>query len=819
MPRASHVCFLACLAFAYLSMIGCNTLLAQPAIVQDGEANAEIVVAEQSPRTTRLAAWELQDYVRKISGAELPIVHAPTDEVAVQLYVGQSAHTDRLGVSNEGLTNGAYRIVSGGNWLVLTGDDSDFQPIEPYTRIRNDRGSDEMITAWDEISDSLWGHPMANAFKMRLRHVDKDYEQAPEGMVLWAYDERGSYNAVCALLRDWGVRWYMPGELGEVVPTQKTIALPEVDRTVHPDIPIRANNIRFGVHDRRLSIWGMRLGMRHAYGIGWAHGLNGVTSRDELKRTHPEYYALYSGKRETDYRGGGKQCLSTRGLLMQTVAYARTLFDHYNHDIVNVQPADGYTSLCQCQYCEGRDSPHRTYRASMSDYVWGFTIRVANEIAKTHPDKKISNLAYNLFRLPPENTDKLPDNVVVSITGARRPTEDRPQQRADIRELRSAWDQVSDNRMLNFENYPLTARGYWLPAFTPHTNGPSVNAVKGMFLGENIQPSAHRFMQHAAFNSFKFYFTFRMYWGGKDQDVDALLNEFYGLFYGPAEQQMKSFYEYCEANWRDMRKEKAKADKALALFAEARERVSDGSVYARRLDVLGEYLDNLAARSKQIAKEQQRENVPSVQMWRGAQDVKIDGHLDDTYWREMPGGRGGSLREMRTGRRPQFGTTFKVAWGGDSIYFAIRCEETPDNTVNIGTDRDEDAAIWMGDAVEILLETEQNSYYQIAINPAGAIADLNRTGGQKMFRWDSQAEVATHIGEDYWTAEVRIPVIKTTNDPFHQVVGRRPLTSLPWYFNVCRQRIRENGREFSGLSPTGEASFHVPSRFAKLYYK
>jgi hypothetical protein len=49
------------------------------------------------------------------------------------------------------------------------------------------------------------------------------------------------------------------------------------------------------------------------------------------------------------------------------------------------------------------------------------------------------------------------------------------------------------------------------------------------------------------------------------------------------------------------------------------------------------------------------------------------------------------------------------------------------------------------------------------------------------------------------------------------VVGRKPLKSLPWYFNVCRQRVREDETELSAFSPTGEKTFHVPNRFARLY--
>src|SRR6056297_2212719 len=57
-------------------------------LVQDGVGRAEIVVAEEAPRTTHVAAWELQRSIRKISGAELPILNEPSDSENVKIYIG-----------------------------------------------------------------------------------------------------------------------------------------------------------------------------------------------------------------------------------------------------------------------------------------------------------------------------------------------------------------------------------------------------------------------------------------------------------------------------------------------------------------------------------------------------------------------------------------------------------------------------------------------------------------------------------------------------------------------------------------------------------
>jgi len=99
-------------------------------LVDEGKAYAEIIISESPARSTRLAAAELQTYVAKISGARLPIRVEPSADVPVQIYVGESPHAAKLGVTADRLEHGAYRIASGEKWLALIGDDTDFTPKE-----------------------------------------------------------------------------------------------------------------------------------------------------------------------------------------------------------------------------------------------------------------------------------------------------------------------------------------------------------------------------------------------------------------------------------------------------------------------------------------------------------------------------------------------------------------------------------------------------------------------------------------------------------------------------------------------------------------
>jgi hypothetical protein len=794
---------------------------AETLLVENGHPRAEIVISDKPQRSARLAAQELQDQIVKISAARLPIVTQPSGKT-VKIFVGASPLSP---INADGLQHGAYRIATGADWLALIGDDTEFTPIEPWAKHNGEIVNGKAQAEWEKITGATWGLPNILMYKSRFSlpgETGRPTAQAAEKAVplqLWDYDERGSFNAVIGFLSRLGARWYLPGELGEVLPDLKTIPLAKLDETVRPDFAQRRFNYHGGVHGRDTSMWFMRLGVRDPYGIQDAHGLDTMTRRDEVFAEHPEWFAMYGGKRRFNMREVNQLCYSNEELFQETVRYVRAQFDHLKMSMVSVMPPDGYSAICQCPLCAGEDSPEREQRGLASDHVWGFVNRVAKEVGKTHPNGKVLTCAYGIYALPPLKIDKLEPNVVVSIVGARVPRNNKPEQQDECRKLREAWVAKTHNPIINFENYPFTDRGWYLPAFTPHAMGESTNATKGISSGEDIWLTARQDFDKVGigFNHFLVYFTARMYWGGKGADVDAMFREYCRLFYGPAEQEMRAFFEYGEANWQEMEKDKAKADRALELFAIAKTKTDATSVYGRRIALIDDFLKGLRNKSQQLGKV--RGPVPVLRLVGDAPSkIVIDGKLDEEAWTNAYPSATVRLRELQTGRQPTFGTTVKSAWLGNDLYFAIRCDEHPGEKLNIGTTKRDDSALWYGDAIEVLIETESHSYYQIAISPSGAVVDLDRGASHdKWFSWDSNGEVSTHIADDHWIIEMRLPITQDENDPLHQVIGRKPDKSLPWHINICRQRIREDGAEYSAFSPTGTDGFHEMMKFATFY--
>ena len=795
---------------------------AAPFIVKDGEARAEIVLAEDAPRSTRFAARDLQVYLEKMSGAKLAVVSESSGKGLVKLFVGESAGTQALKLSAEGLEHGAYRLVSGSDWLAFLGDDTDFVPKEPWAKNNRDRVTGKYQREWEKASGTSFGVPNGGMYKNRER-MPAELTREPNERY-WTFDERGSFNAVCGFLKQLGVRWYLPGELGEVVPRRKTIALPKLDMVVKPDFPLRQFNVRFSTASDPTTMWMMRLGTRNPYGLMVAHGMHTMTHNEYTLKNHPDWFALYGGKRAVNL---GERlnhlCYSNPELFKATVKWARAQFDVYDYTSVSIMPPDAYVAICQCSLCEGKQIDDMGSRGKLSNHVWDFVNRVAQEVGKTHPQKKILCCAYGANTNPPTNVDKLEPNLQVMIVGGRRPRNTLPEQREAIAKLQAGWRAKTDNPLMVFENYPFSSRGFYLPAFVSKVQGDSINRLKGISVGEDIWLTLRQDFNTVdiGFNHFQVYFTARAYWGGKAYDPVAELAEYCRLFYGPAGKPMQAFFEYCEPNYQAMEKDKTKVDHALALFDAAKAATPPDSVYAKRLSLIDTFLNTLRSKSKLLGRK--RGPVPymrTVGSWEPKEPIVIDGKLDDQHWKRHRSWTVGKLRELQTGAQPVFGTTVMSAWdrSGQNLYFAIRCDERPGEKLNVATTKREDQSLWYGDCVEIHLETDSHSYYQIAVNPAGALVDLDRGADKSAwFRWESQAEVATHVADDHWTVEIRIPVTIDENDPLNQVVGRKPSVSLPWHFNVCRQRIREHGAEYSAFSPTGTSGFHAPRKFAQFY--
>jgi len=553
-------------------------------IVENGVANADIVISSDPERSVTWAASELQDIVEQITGAELPIVTTETG-ADVHIYVGQSSYTDSLGISTSGLKYDAFKMVSGSDWLALIGPDDDYEPIDPRSE------SEEDLEDWDEITGSTYRVPVISS------GMSYNYS-----MDLWLCDGKGSLQAVYEFCRDLGCRWYYPGSIGECVPDMDDIGLPVVNRTVEPDYALRKMFMiyhRFLQADEDEAKWQLRLGINEGHDSwGWVggHGIGWVIGREEMKEAHPEYYALINGERDTQgWKGDGNPCLSSEGLFDENVNFIKKVYDHYEQPCVSISPPDGFT-MCQCNDCDGQERQELGMNGYMSDYVYDYVNEVAEEVYLTHPSKKICTSAYATFLLPPVDLDEFSPNV---IAGMARWTswliDDEYYQ--DYTNIVDDWfDVLASDEIFLFDYYLHPANSYYkgTPVYFMGLLKNELRTYNGRCMGQFTEISRCLESQGLpweaiATNHLNIHTTARLFWDA-ELDLAAMLDEYYDKFYGPASDEMKTFVEYCEANWETAPSSETILGQMRTYLNAAITAANGQGVYEDRVDLVDEFL-------------------------------------------------------------------------------------------------------------------------------------------------------------------------------------------------------------------------------------
>ena len=155
-------------------------------LVHDGRPLATILISEEPSGAVQLAACELQHYIRKISGATVPIVRNPTEVRGTVILVGASKATEELGFRNEDFKQREHLLET--------------RPGTPRALI-------------------LMGRDAPQGGEL-------DYEGDLTALTSLPYEPLGSCHAVHRFLEEFlGVRWYLPTEIEEVVPERKSIAV------------------------------------------------------------------------------------------------------------------------------------------------------------------------------------------------------------------------------------------------------------------------------------------------------------------------------------------------------------------------------------------------------------------------------------------------------------------------------------------------------------------------------------------------------------------------------------------------------------------
>ena len=140
--------------------------------------------------------------------------------------------------------------------------------------------------------------------------------------------------------------------------------------------------------------------------------------------------------------------------------------------------------------------------------------------------------------------------------------------------------------------------------------------------------------------------------------------------------------------------------------------------------------------------------------------IVFDGKMDEAVWENLPAYTDFKMLKKAGGQLAEKQTIFKILPCEDRIYVGIKCLEPDKGHTQIDKNRGGSFAI--NNSVEIFLSPTGTAfdYYQFAITMQGSKSSIYYEEGGNI-RPDPYApewNVATYMGEDYWSVEAELPL-------------------------------------------------------------
>lgn len=521
--------------FAALALAGCVCKPA-PKMVEI-PADARIVIAPDAVKAARFGAQELQHHLKQITGREFPIATGPVSGFAI-----------RVGAPERSYAPQEYEIEIKPSGILLAGRD------------KADRG--KFTLAYDDNGATGTNWPSR-------------------------FDAQGTMYAVYEFLEMLGVKWLNPADAGTVVPQRAALRVPETSGRKTPFMAYRGGTFDFQYSPL---LWarnsaGEKQYRQAAYSLPNARAnhdtlflLRNRAGGDFAPANH-SFYNFYDRFRDRNasgfeidkpeyfakgYAGQPPQlCYSNPATVAQVVKDVRGYFDNggwrkryqgigrtgyiWGENYFCLETMDN-GSFCKCPACSAQYEPaRRGDRSEHSTYWFRFVNQVAREIAKSHPDKKLTTLAYMTHEGLPTGFRVEPNVVVYFCISCNR----TPYSAG----LRAQLDRMAEWRRA----YPDQPLAMWL-----YNTFPQEIALNGNF---HCFPG---FFAHEADRQFKLFKKLNIRGGifhcgfvddienylnlkwmcDPDLDVETLLDGYFASF-GKAAVPLRKFYDLVERRYCD----------------------------------------------------------------------------------------------------------------------------------------------------------------------------------------------------------------------------------------------------------------------------
>lgn len=571
----------------------------QVVLARNGKALASIVISKAATRSAQLAAYELQFHLNKITNAQFQII---TDDVVVKgtrILVGESKLTKTLGLKNSDFKGFEEYIIkfSSPETIVLMGKDKDDRGKVKYDFTNDLNAYQTWPGMWDErgtmnavydflerFCDVRWFNPTDFGTdypeKAILVVKIKDIYRAPvfhyrHAATYYLNPDNYEYSIGLWQYGKAGLNQYQSAAYSGNEDVRRGEILIYLYRMRHGGEKCHANHSLYGYYERF-----------------WEKNPNNPTVFVEKKpdwfaqgvpliKVLPDWYP-HPGYED---QMPSQLCYTSPGLIQQQVQDARDYFDGNGIDYlvvgiceirlikgrttwgdwVNVGKGDAKyiwgennfcieplddVNFCKCSRCQEMigNEPRILYSCGIhSDYMFNFVNEVAKEIQKTHPDKRISTLAYMTHAYPPKKHIRFEPNVAVHFCFANNrlvyATGEYENEIKALKQWRTEYKELPLYLWLYYTFPREIAENnnfYCFPGFFAHKIGEQFKlfhelGIRGMYFcgyGQEVEA----------------YVTYKLM-DDPTLNVDELLNDYFSRYYGKAGRPMKELYESIEETY------------------------------------------------------------------------------------------------------------------------------------------------------------------------------------------------------------------------------------------------------------------------------
>ncbi|QDS90371.1 hypothetical protein EC9_45790 [Rosistilla ulvae] len=499
-------------------------------LVRDGRPASLIVTNGRPSLGQQIAAAELQEHLRIMSGATLPIVKEsdlPADSSQTLILIGQGNLTSKVhGVVTKHLEPETFIVRTSANALILAGEDGG-----------NSR---------DQRTGTLW--------------------------------------AVYDFLQDQlGCRWIWPGETGRYVPRRETIRVSDLNVVETPQIKVRSIRLlaqdkhRVGYEKEGLGrwldlgktydqisederVWTRRMRMGRSFRLSYGHAFTDWW--ETYHRSDPDVFAMQpDGKRrprKTKQPDFVKMCVSNPRLWeLQLDPLEKAAAKGSRGLWLNACENDGSGGFCVCSRCRAWDATpnarldalpqvedgseidgpeiDRVLPESLSDRYGRWFNELAVRAKAADPEARLVAYAYGRYRAPPTKLQHIEPNVWIGYIGFNAYPRPEAYRKMSTEEW-FGWSRLGSTVFLRSNSL------FYLGEGAPYVASQQVAEDLRFQIDNGLRATDYDALQgYWAATGPTYYVLARMLWDTQ-ADVDRLLDEFYESF-GPMKQVVKEYYD------------------------------------------------------------------------------------------------------------------------------------------------------------------------------------------------------------------------------------------------------------------------------------